>query len=277
MNQFQYRLIALDIDGTLLNSRKEVAPETLAAIREAARAGISVVFCTGRSVGELEEFYTLLPEIRWAVYSSGGGLYDIAARKAFSLHGIPRAQAEEIMALARTKDVMPQLILANRGVIQASHFAKLNRYHMGAFRALYEKSMTLAPDIFDFFDACREEILKINLYHADPAERVRTREQLAHLPMERVYSEKSSLESTPLGVDKGAGLLRLCEALGIRKEETAAVGDGENDLAMLRMAGLGIAMGNASEAVKKAADRVAADLDHGGCAEAIRMAMGIQP
>ena len=55
MKHFQYRLIALDIDGTLLNSRKEVAPETLAAVREAARAGISVVFCTGRSVAELEE------------------------------------------------------------------------------------------------------------------------------------------------------------------------------------------------------------------------------
>lgn len=269
----KYRLIALDIDGTLLNSRKEVAPDTLRAVRRAAEAGIAVVFCTGRAVSELEEFYPLLPEIRYAVFASGSGLYDIQKREAFSLRGIPRAQAEEIMALAATKDMMPQIVLADRDVIQSSHMDNLDHYHMGIYRPLYQRAMTLTPDIFAFFRACRDEILKINMYHADRLERIRTRAQLEHLRMEKVYSEVSSLECSALGVNKGTGLLRLCDALGIDRAASAAVGDAENDIPMLQTAGLGIAMGNGTDAVKNAADRVAADMDHGGCAEAINLVL----
>ncbi len=267
------RLIALDIDGTLLNSRKQLSPDTAAAIRQAVERGVAVVFCTGRAVSELEEFYSLLPQIRYAVFCSGGGLYDIQKKTAFSLHGIPRAQAEEIMAVSRAKDLMPQLVLADRDVIQASHMRNLEHFHMGIYRPLYEKAMTLTEDILGYFASCRDEILKINLYHADPAERVRTREQLAHLQMEKVYSEVSSLECSALGVNKGTGLMRICDHLGIHREECAAVGDAENDIPMIRAAGIGIAMGNASDNVKKAVDYVVADMDHDGCAEAVSMVL----
>ena len=264
------RIIALDIDGTLLNSQKQVTPDAKAAIRQAVERGVTVAFCTGRAVSELEELSALLPEIRYAVFSSGGGLYDLKEKRIISLHAIPRAQAEEIMAAARTKDLMPQLVIGERDVIQASHMENLERYHMEIYRPLYEKAMTLTPDIYAYFDACREDILKINLYHADPAERVRTREQLAHLQMEKAYSEVSSLECSAWGVNKGSGLMRLCDHLGIPREASAAVGDAENDIPTLRAAGIGIAMGNANDLVKRAADHVVADMDHGGCAEAIR-------
>lgn len=268
-----YQLIALDIDGTLLNSRKEVPPECADAIRKAAAAGKTVVFCTGRAVCELTEFFSMLPEIRWAVYASGAGLYDIQNRKTFSLRGLSRPDADAVLALAKTKDIMPQLVIGDRDVIQASHMERLERYHMEIYRPLYERAMTLVPDIYAYAEACREDFLKINLYHAVAAERVRTREQLSNLPIERVYSEISSVECSALGVNKGTGLLRLCEALGVSPVVCVAVGDAENDMPMLRAAGLGVAMGNAPAHVKAAADYVAADCDHGGCAEAILKAL----
>ena len=268
-----YRLIALDIDGTLLNSRKEVTSACADAVRQAAEAGKIIVFNTGRAVSELAEFFSMLPEIRWAVYASGAGLYDIQKRKAFGLHGIPRPDADAILALARTKDLMPQLVIGDRDVIQSSHMAQLDHFHMEIYRPLYERAMTLVPDIYSFAENCREDFLKINLYHADPAERVRTREELSRLSVEKTYSEVSSLECSAAGVNKGSGLLRLCGELGIPASESAAVGDADNDVPMLRAAGLGIAMGNAARHVKDAADRVAADNDHDGCADAIRMAL----
>lgn len=266
-----YRMIALDIDGTLLNSRKEVTAACADAVREAAQEGKVVVFNTGRAVSELAEFFPLLPDIRWAVFASGAGLYDIQKGKTFALRGIPRSDADAILALARTKDLMPQLVIGDRDVIQSSHMAHLDHFHMGIYRPLYERAMTLVPDAYSYAESCREDFLKINLYHADPAERVRTREQLSHLSVEKTYSEVSSLECSAAGVDKGSGLLRLCGELGIPASETAAVGDADNDIPMLRAAGLGIAMGNAARHVKEAADCVAADNDHDGCAEAIRM------
>ena len=266
-----FELIALDIDGTLLNSRKEVAPETLPAIRKVCAAGKSVVFDTGRAVSELTTLFALIPEVRYAVFASGAGIYDAHQKKSFALRGFPRDLADAVFSLARTKDAMLQIILPDRAVLQASQMEHLERYHMEIYRSLYEKSMITVPDIFAFASSCREEILKINLYHAVPEERLRTNAQLSSLQINRTYAETSSLECSARGVDKGSGLLILGNELGVPSEKIIALGDADNDIPMFQTAGLGVAMGNAEEHVKTAAGRVVSDLDHGGCAQAILM------
>jgi hypothetical protein len=264
-----YQLIALDLDGTLLNSRKEIPEEAVRAVRTVCAAGKTVVFDTGRAVPELAEQIAALPEVRYAVFASGAGLYDIRERKAFGLRAIPDTDIKRIMSLARAKDVMPQLVLPDADVIQVSHMEQLEHFNMGVYRPMYEKAMTLVPDIWAFAGSCREPVLKLNLYHADAAERIRTREQLETPELELVYSEISSLECSAEGVSKGSGLEQLCRLLDIPASSCIAVGDADNDIPMLRAAGLGVAMGNAPAHVKTAADRIVSDLDHGGCAEAI--------
>ena len=266
-----FQLIALDLDGTLLNSRKEIPAEAAETIRAVTAAGKTVVFATGRAVCELDEQIALLPQVRYAVFASGAGLYDIKEKKTFGLRGIPSGQVERILTLARTKDVMPQIVVPDADVIQASHMEQLEHFHMDVYRPMYEQAMTLVPDIFAYAETCRDPFLKINLYHADPEERVRTRAQLESPDLDLVYSEVSSVECSAAGVSKGSGLERLCGLLGVPMQACIAVGDAENDVAMLRAAGLGVAMGNAPEHVKTAADRVVSDLDHGGCAQAIMM------
>ena len=246
-----YQLIALDLDGTLLNSRKEIPEESVRAIREVCAAGKTVVFDTGRAVPELAEQIAMLPEVRYAVFASGAGIYDIHEKRAFALHGLPVSHANRILAVARMKDVMPQIVLPDRDVIQASHMEQLESFHMGVYRPMYEKAMTLVPDIFAFAETCREPFLKINLYHADPEERIRTRAQLESPELELVYAEVSSLECSAEGVSKGSGLEAPVRSAGIfHLEACIAVGDADNDIPMLRFAGMGIAMGNAPEHVK---------------------------
>ena len=271
MNVSEKRLIALDVDGTLLNSRKEIEPETARAVREAAASGMIVAYDTGRAVTELEDLFSALPEMRYAVFSSGAGIYDREERKAFALRPLSVQSVRSVLRIARGKDLMPQIVLEDRDVIQESHMEHLERYHMGIYRPMYEKAMTLVPDIYAFAEAHEDRVLKLNLYHADPEERVRTRQQLSG--MELVYSEVSSLECSAPGVNKGTGLERLCGLLGIRPENCAVVGDADNDIPMLKSAGTGIAMGNAAPDIRRAADRTVPDLDHGGCAEAIRFWM----
>ena len=99
-----YRLAALDLDGTLLNSRKEIPPEAVQAVRAVCAAGKTVVFDTGRAVPELADQIALLPEVRYAVFASGAGLYDIREKRAFGLRGLSAALVEKIFAVARPKD-----------------------------------------------------------------------------------------------------------------------------------------------------------------------------
>ena len=152
-----YQLIALDMDGTLLDGAKRVLPSSTEAIEEALAAGRHVAICSGRCPAMVEVSRDELAGIRYAICGSGTSLFETA-----------------------------------------------------------------------------------------------------------------SLEFSPTEANKGTGMLALAELLGVPREATMAVGDADNDLPMLRGAGLGVAMGNANERVRAAADVVVADNDHGGVAEAIR-------
>ena len=151
-----YQLVALDMDGTLLDGAKRVLPSSTEAIEEALAAGRHVAICSGRCPAMVEVSRDELAGIRYAICGSGTSLFETA-----------------------------------------------------------------------------------------------------------------SLEFSPTEANKGTGMLALAELLGVPREATMAVGDADNDLPMLRDAGLGVAMGNANERVRAAADVVVADNDHGGVAEAI--------
>ena len=114
-------------------------------------------------------------------------------------------------------------------------------------------------------------VLKLNLYHRDEASRARTVERIkaAGLETALALAESTSLECSAKGIDKGVGLKKLCEHLGLPLEQTIAVGDADNDTMALKTAGLAVAMGNATEPIKALADVIVADCDHNGCAEAI--------
>ena len=266
-----YQLIAMDMDGTLLNSRKQVSPETLREIREAVSRGKIVVYATGRAVCEMEEYFDQLPEIRYAVFASGAGLYDVQERRAFGLQTIPAELAMQVMEAVKDRDIMPQIVLADCVAVQRDQMDRLEDYQMKPYRPMYERVMTRVEDIRAFAVEHQGEILKMNVYHTNPEDRLRTKERLADLQLEKVFSEVTSLECSAKGVDKGTGLAALCRYLGIDPERSIAVGDAPNDLPMIRTAGLGVAMGNAKPEVLEAADVVVADNDHDGCAEAIRL------
>ena len=265
-----YRLIALDMDGTLLNSRKQISDRTCLVIQEAVSKGKIVVYATGRAVCEMEEFFGQLPEVRYAVFASGAGLYDIYEGKAFGLRPIPVDQAMTVMEAARRSDIMPQIVLADCDAVQRDQLDRLEDYKMGVYRSMYERAMTQVEDIWVFAEEHKEEILKINLYHTNEEDRILTKERLADLCLEKVFSEATSLECSAEGVNKGTGLAMLSRHLGIDLSECVAVGDAPNDLPMIRTAGMGVAMGNARPEVLEAADAVVADNDHDGCVEAIK-------
>ena len=265
-----YQLIVFDMDGTLLRSDKTVSPAVLSAVREAVCAGKSVALGTGRPVTELFPYKTEFADFRYAVLESGALVYDLQEKTILLRRVLDPACIPAMLEAIPQEDIMPQAMCGGVSYINADDLPRMKHYYMGVYETLYETSATRVPDIRVFLREHADQIEKINLYHSTVEGRERTNTRLAGQHVERIYAETTSLEISPPGINKGSGLQDLCALLGIDASEAIAVGDADNDIPMLRAAGLGIAMGNANGHVLAAADVVVSDNDHDGCAEAIR-------
>lgn len=265
-----YKLAAFDMDGTLLNSNKVISERTLEMIREAVRRGKEIVLSTGRGLAELTEHLERLPEVRYLNSVSGSMVYDCKEKKLIYSEMLSVDTIRHLLELSKMEDTMVHM-LSMDSVVQRESIERMEDFGMGIYRPMFEQVADICENIYDWYEANPKPMGKCNLYHRDTECRSRTEERLAKagLPVTAVYSETTSLEVTAAKANKGSGLLHLCEHLGIAPEEVIAVGDADNDIDMLKVAGLAVAMGNASEQIKELADVVVADCDHDGCAQVI--------
>ena len=162
-------------------------------------------------------------------------------------------------------------VLSDRSIVQKDQQSHMADFHMGVYQTMFDKITDKMENIYRSFCEKPFPVMKLNLYHKDEASRARTVERIkaASLETALALAESTSLECSAKGIDKGVGLKKLCEHLGLPLEQTIAVGDADNDTMALKTAGLAVAMGNATEPIKKLADVIVADCDHNGCAEAI--------
>ena len=266
-----YTLLALDMDGTLLGSNKQVSKKTAEALKDLSARGIAIAYCSGRCRKELLDFPEELPFIRYGVLSSGGLVYDFEKDLAVEKRSVDTETIIEAIGIARQEDVMVHLLAVSDSVVRQVDMDNMERYGMGIYRPMYEAVATVVDDPVEWVKAHPAEVLKFNFYHLDPDARDRTRERImeAKLPLTLANAEVTSLECSPLGVSKATGLARLAEYVGCTLDEVVAVGDSDNDLQALGVVGMPVAMGNATEAVRKVCRMVVADNDHDGIVEAI--------
>lgn len=264
----QYRLIAFDMDGTLLNSEKKISTETLASIHHAFAEGKEVVLSTGRCLPELLEYLSLIPELRYIVCTSGALVYDLKEKQTIYSNALDEETVKQIIEIGRLEDVMLHF-LTTESIVERDKVSHMQDYEMGTYQAMFQKITKKVDDIADYFLAHPHPIEKINIYHTDPEARARTRSRLRKYPLELIHAESSSLECSSIGVTKGIGLQKLCDHLHVSMAEVIAVGDADNDLDVLKRAGLSIAMGNANPNVRQLCKVRVADNDHNGCQEAI--------
>ena len=268
----QYKLIALDMDGTVLDDEKVIRPETAQAIRDALQAGREVVFCTGRNLMEMTEYLEMFPDMHYLVGESGGLIMDLRKQEILHLEGLPKETVQMLHSVSAGRDIMPHAFCRGIGWMNRSQQMRAAHYQMEPFQELFEKTAEATEDLFGMILAEGLNTEKLNLYHTSPKEREITRERLlaAGTQAEMVDANISALEFSPAGVSKGSGLKNLAGLLGISTDEIIMVGDAPNDMEGLKTAGFAVAMGNAPEDVKEICDTVVADNNHDGCAEAIR-------
>ena len=265
------RMIALDVDGTLLTSWGELTGETVRAIRAAREKGVKVVLSTGRSTQEAVWLTKLAGCDNRAVCLGGAAVADMADGRHLRRWDIPDGLAASVLEILRDKPLACMVF--------AGEFNLLDPYSARHYRETYPfpaylDTVVEAEDISSWLKAHRQPLTKI---HAEGAPELfpPLLEKLGRLPgLTLTSSGQDNFEVLGAGVDKGKALCLLGEEWGIAPGEIAAIGDSGNDLAMLRAVGCPVAMGNASDEVKAVCAMVTDSNDRDGVAKAIDRLIG---
>ncbi len=263
------RLLALDMDGTLLNSRKQVSPRTAEALERLTAAGVPLCFCTGRNVGELGPYIEALSFIQYGVLVSGAVVRDLFTGEIISIRPLELQSALEVAKTGKIEDAMVHVLCVEESFLTYRDLARLEEVHMDIYRPLYENWTSHVQDIESVLYEHQDDMLKVNLYHATVDARDRSRARLSGKGLMLADAEQTSVECTASGISKAEGLAVLCRHLGCTLNEAAMIGDAGNDLEALSAVGFPVAMGNAEKEVKDLAQLVVADCDHDGIVEAI--------
>lgn len=265
-----YRLLALDMDGTLLDSEKRISQKTWEALGSLSERGVALSLCTGRNPQEaLWPLGSSCGPIRFGVLISGALVYDFENSTAISSRPIDSATAKAVVSAGEAEGAMVSFLCIDGCICRKRDADRMDLFHMGIYQEMYQHIYRFEDDLAAYIEKHPGTVAKINLYHRDTASRGRSRMRLSGLPLRLADAEETSLECSPEGISKAAGLLSLSQHLGIPLDDMVAIGDAPNDLDALHAAGCAVAMGNATAEVKAAADLIVADNDHDGIVEAI--------
>lgn len=265
------RLIGLDLDGTLLTSKKELTEHTKEILKKAIDQGIVVMPVTGRPISGIPKELLELPGIRYAVTANGGRIVDVATGESLYENLVPREIARKILKIFYEYDTLKEIYFNGTGYVNSAELDNISHYMPDRPMADYILS-TRHPveDIWEKFEKETGGMDKVHCILADPSQKDSMKKRLSEIPeIEVSGSLKADLEVNARGVNKGNALLKLGEILEIAREEIMAFGDASNDFSMIEKSGIGVAMANAEEELKEAADYIADSNDEEGVARFI--------
>lgn len=262
----KYRLLALDLDGTLLNSKKEITPETCKALAWAKERGIYVVLSTGRIVGEAAEFAREIACDDHMVTAGGAAIATASDERILESWAMPCEVGAQAVAAVQDLPVRVMIYVGDKIFINPfSDQDFVVNYRVEGFHA----NKVVLKDIAGAIRQRNLDVTKVYAIGAqeDLEKALQIIRRLPHVTI--TNSGADNFEVMPEGVDKGMALVRLGQMLGVAPEEMVAIGDSDNDAAMLRAVGMPVAMGNADPALKALAQYITADCDHDGVAQAV--------
>jgi Cof subfamily protein (haloacid dehalogenase superfamily) len=264
----RYKLLVVDVDGTIVDGKGNISAEDKRALARAALSGVKVSLSTGRVITACRELIARLSLDGYHIFFDGALVSDSGQKEEIYIRPLKRDVVRRMVEFARASDTYLELYS------KECFFAERNNWSDDIHRRFFR----VEPTIVDFGDIWnRELIIKAELVvhsleEAAKAELFQNeftdclRFSIARSP---AFPEVDFINIIDMGVSKGEALTTLASFLGIAIEEVIAVGDGLNDIPLLKAAGLAVAMGNAFPEVKEAADYVTLDIDHSGLAVAI--------
>ena len=285
-----YKLIAIDIDGTLLNSYGEVSKENKEAIKMAIDKNIDVVLTSGRMVEAILPIANEVCANKYLISGNGATIYDIQNNKTIYNKYMTKEKVLEIIEMCE-KNSMFYNVYTNNVILTKSLNYNILFYHNENKNKPEDKKIKISiiEDIYNYIKKYRgEDLLKIticdsdktifnsminklkNIKNIDVLEVAHMSKKIIKHGTEEVEINYFYTEITNQNVNKWSAIEELIKRINIRKEEVVAIGDNINDREMIQNAGTGVVMGNGSPQMKEIADRVVSTNDENGVAEAIK-------
>ena len=269
------KLIALDLDGTLFNSQSQISTHNIDTIKKANEAGATVVISTGRPYSGLPFEQLKGSGIRFAITTNGSAIYEIESGKCLFEEAMDEDIILPILDFLLTKDIHMDAFIGGKGYTPVQCVAAGQKLANPPALKHYILNTRVRVDNLPLFiheNQLKVQKMTLNFYPEGDVfkDREEVRKYLESNPaVTTVSGGYNNLEFTRADVNKGVGLQKMAQLLDIPVAQTMAVGDTENDLAIIRAAGVGVAMGNATAAVKSAADYITTSNDEDGVATAI--------
>ena len=264
----KYKLLVVDVDGTLVDKNGAISPVDVKAMAKARSYGVIATLSTGRVIRTTQRIIDELSLDGYHIYYDGAVVYDPAKKDEIYCKPIKTEIVKQAIDFARANDIYLELYTTER------FFAGKNNWSDDVHRHYFG----IDPVVADLDEVCLcERIVKAELISHSPKEDAEVlmfkrefgdslRFSLAHSP---AHPDIEFINIVDPGVSKGEALKFLTGHFGIKREETIAIGDGYNDIPLFEAAGTRVAMGNAFDELKKLADYITADVGSGGVARAV--------
>lgn len=277
------KLIALDMDGTLFNQESQISSENQRVIRTASESGIEVAISTGRPYVGLPVPLLSSIGIRYAITANGAAIYRLPNKECIYSNCMNPSLICPIIEELQKKDIHMDAFIEGNSYSQLSCKPLIDHLSMPASIREYIKSTrTFTDDLAVFVREKNLPVQKMTLNFYPLADgtfknRESVKELLSgHPEISFLSGGYNNLEFTRAGTTKGVGLLYLCKLLGLSVEQTMACGDTENDMDIIKTAGIGVAMSNATDEIKHIADFITLSNNESGVAYAIQQFTSIQ-
>ena len=266
------KILAFDLDGTLLDDSKQIPQDNIDAVKRAAARGVQIVPATGRIYKGIPEELKSLPFMRWFITANGSYLYDAVEDRAAARAEIPAEEAVAFFEYADTLGVLYDCYQDNWGYMTAD----MLKVAPGIIpdpgvRKLITDLRAPVPELKAYLREKGTDVQKLQLYFTDMQLRARMLEELPERFPHLAFSTSMpfNIEVNAPAATKGQCLMSLCRILGVEPKDSMALGDGTNDLDMLELSGIGVAMANAAPPLLKAADYVTLSNNEAGFARAV--------
>lgn len=266
-----YKLICIDMDGTLLSDAKKVPEENIIAIKKARELGVKIAITTGRMFTSARYFAELIEAFGPVIASNGAYIREHDGEKEIEKYILGKENALNILEVLKNYDINTFFnthlgIVTNKPVADGNTYMEMNKKLPEDLKIKF----FVYDDLKNGIEIHHEEILKCICIDKDLDKISEIKKEILKIPnLEVVSSHLDNFEIMTKGVSKGRAVEAIAKYYKIKREEIICIGDGENDLSMIEFAGLGIAMGNASDEVKAVAGYTTDTNENAGVAKAI--------